>query len=164
MKTGEQNPESPVKSGQWPFAEDQARGNWLPLSSDLGLLTIMGSCFDKKPAELGHLGTEKVLGKKHGEKLPAGLFPEGEQSASSTHVRTRPMGKENPLSTLYRPPAASGGAEDGGSRPPPKSSEASSRTRARMPTLEDAAMTRCRDLKFSGGLTPKLFGRSGILD
>ena len=145
MKTGEQNPESPVRSGQWPFAEDQPRGNWLPLSSDLGLLTIMGSCFDKKPAELGHPSMEKVLVNKNGEMLPAGLFPEGEQSASSTHVRTRPVSKENPLSTFQRPPAAGEGVEDGGSKPPPKKAEASSHTRARMPTLEDAAMIKCRD-------------------
>jgi hypothetical protein len=105
----------------------------------------MGSCFDKKPAELGHPSMEKVLVNKNGEKLPAGLFPEGEQSASSTHVRTRPVSKENPLSAFQRPPAAGGGAEDGGSKPPPKRAEASSHTRARMPTLEDAAMIKCRD-------------------
>jgi len=33
-----------------------------------------------------------------------------------------------------------------------------------MPTVEDAAMIKLRDLKFAGGLTPKLFGRSEILD
>jgi len=77
MNTGEQNPESPFQSGQWPFAEDQPRGNWLPLSSDLGLLTIKGSCFDKKQAELGREGQDKVTANKNGEKLPVDLFPTG---------------------------------------------------------------------------------------
>ena len=77
MNIGEQNSESPFTTGQWPFAEDQSRGNWLPLSSDLGLLTIKGSCFDKNQAELGRLGQDKQEENENGEELPVDLFPAG---------------------------------------------------------------------------------------
>ena len=79
-------------------------------------------------------------------------------------IQERPKSKEKPLSTLSKPPVAGDGADGRGSKPPQRRGEASSQARARMPTVADAAMIKLRDLKFSGGLTPKLFGRPEILD
>ena len=72
---GEWNPESPFQGGQWPLGKDQPQENWLPLSSDLGLLTIKGSCFDKQLAELDSKGHDEVTANKDGGKLPVDLAP-----------------------------------------------------------------------------------------
>ena len=94
MASGDHTSESLWGSQHRTIAGERPGQQWLPLSSDLGLLTIKGGCFDRRKAERG------LLGEQHGLKLPVKPVPLRPSSLAANPARERPRGKGMQLSPL----------------------------------------------------------------